>query len=136
MRDRLLPRFDQTMSALLEDLATRGMLEDTLVVCMGEFGRAPTIALEKTFAGSTPGRKHWASAYSIMLAGGGVAAGHVIGRTDRQGAYPASDSYAPWDVAATVFAALGVEPSGHYLDPFGRPLAISVGQPILDVYAG
>ena len=136
MRDRLLPRFDQTMSALLEDLAAQGMLDDTLVVCMGEFGRAPTGALEKSVAGSAPGRKHWASAYSIMLAGAGVATGHVIGRTDRHGAYPASDSYGPWDAAATVFAALGVDPAAHYRDPFGRPLRISVGQPIAAAYAG
>lgn len=136
MRDRLLPRFDQSMSALLDDLAGRGLLNETLIVCMGEFGRAPTVALERTFAGSTPGRKHWAGAYSIMLAGAGVAAGHVVGRTDRHGAYPASEGYGPWDVAATVFAALGVEPSGHYRDPFGRPLPITVGQPIRAAFAG
>jgi uncharacterized protein (DUF1501 family) len=136
MRDRLLPRFDQTLSALLEDLSQRGMLEETLVVCMGEFGRAPTIALERSFAGTTPGRKHWAAAYSIMLAGGGVAGGGVIGRTDRSGAYPASESYGPWDVAATVFAALGVDPAGHYLDAFERPFPITVGRPIGSAYAG
>lgn len=135
MRHRLLPRFDQTMSALLEDLSTRGMLEDTLVICMGEFGRAPLVALERSFAGSSPGRKHWAAAYSIMLAGAGIAAGKVVGRTDKQGAYPATESYGPWDVAATVFAALGVDPAGHYFDPLQRPFVISTGRPITAAYA-
>lgn len=134
MRNRLLPRFDLSMSALLEDLETRGMLADTLVICMGEFGRAPFVALEPNFAGSSPGRKHWAATYSIMLAGAGIRGGKVVGKTDRQGAYPASDSYGPWDVAATVFAALGIDPSGHYLDPFERPFPITTGRPINPVY--
>ena len=135
MRNRLLPRFDQTMSALLEDLDTRGLLDDTLVICMGEFGRAPLVALERSFAGSSPGRKHWASTYSIMLAGAGVQGGKVVGKTDRQGAYPASESYGPWDIAATVFAALGVDPAGHYVDPLNRPFAVTVGRPIQAVYS-
>jgi uncharacterized protein (DUF1501 family) len=135
MRHRLLPRFDQTMSALLEDLEQRNMLDDTLVICMGEFGRAPLVALERSFAGSSPGRKHWAAAYSIMLAGAGIAPGKIVGKSDRQGAYPASDSYGPWDVAATVFAALGIDPAGHYLDPFQRPFPITVGKPIVAAYA-
>jgi len=135
MRRQLLPRFDQTISALLEDLQARGMLDDTLVICMGEFGRAPLVALERSFAGASPGRKHWAATYSIMLTGAGVTPGQVIGRTDRQGAYPASESYGPWDIAATVFAALGIDPAGHYLDPFERPYPITVGKPITAAYA-
>jgi len=134
LKRSLLPRFDQSFSALLEDLEQRGMLDDTLVICMGEFGRAPQVALEKNFAGASPGRKHWASAYSILLAGAGVSRGKVVGRTDRQGAYPATESFGPWDVAATIFAALGVDPTGHYLDPFDRPYTISAGTPILAAY--
>ena len=72
LRDHLLPRFDRTFSVLLEDLRQRGLLDSTLVVCMGEFGRAPLVALERNFAGASPGRKHWAAVYSIVLAGAGV----------------------------------------------------------------
>lgn len=136
LRDRLLPRFDQSFSALLEDLDARGMLDETLVICMGEFGRAPLVALEPSFAGATPGRKHWAAAYSVLLAGAGVARGKVIGRTDRHGAYPAAESYGPWDIAATIFSALGVDPAGHYADPLNRPFPISVGKPITAAYVG
>ncbi len=136
LRDRLLPRFDQSFSALLEDLEARGMLDDTLVICMGEFGRAPLVALEPRFAGASPGRKHWAAAYSVVMAGAGVARGKVVGRTDRQGAYPASESFGPWDMAATIFSALGVDPSGHFLDPLQRPYQISRGTPIRAAYGG
>jgi hypothetical protein len=136
LRDRLLPRFDQSLSALLEDLEARGMLDETLVICMGEFGRAPLVALEPRFAGASPGRKHWAAAYSVLMAGAGIARGKVVGKTDRHGAYPASESYGPWDIAATVFNALGVEPAGHYLDSLQRPFPISKGTPIRAAYAG
>jgi len=136
LRDRLLPRFDQSFSALLEDLESRGMLDETLVICMGEFGRAPLVALEPRFAGASPGRKHWAAAYSILMAGAGVARGKIVGKTDRQGAYPASESFGPWDIAATIFTALGVDPSGHYLDPLQRPYPISKGTPIHSAYSG
>jgi hypothetical protein len=136
LRGSLLPRFDQSFSALLEDLESRGMLETTLVICMGEFGRAPRVALERNFAGASPGRKHWSSAYSILLAGAGINRGAVMGRTDRHGAFPASESYGPWDIAATIFAALGVDPGGHYVDPFHRPFPISTGKPIRAAYRG
>ncbi|MFO1019787.1 MAG: DUF1501 domain-containing protein [Planctomycetales bacterium] len=136
LRNSLLPRFDQSFSTLLEDLEMRGMLDDTLVVCMGEFGRAPLVALEPRFAGASPGRKHWASAYSVLLAGAGVAKGKIVGKTDRQGAYPVSESFGPWDLSATILAALGVDPAGHFQDAFGRPYPISIGTPISAVYAG
>lgn len=136
LRERLLPRFDRSFSALLEDLHQRGLLEDTLVICMGEFGRAPQVALEPRFKGATPGRKHWASAYSILMAGGGTAPGKIVGRTDRYGAWPASESYGPWDVAATIMAALGVDPESLYYDPQSRPYHVSVGKPILAAYKG
>jgi hypothetical protein len=135
LRHRLLPRFDQSFSALLEDLESRGMWDETLVLCVSEFGRAPLVALEPRFAGTTPGRKHWAAAYSIVMAGAGTARGAVIGKTDRAGAYPASESYGPWDVAATILAALGISPADHYRDPLDRPLPVCVGAPILAAYA-
>jgi hypothetical protein len=136
LKNPLLPRFDQSLSALLEDLESRGMLEETLVICMGEFGRAPLVALEPGFAGSTPGRKHWAAAYSILAAGAGVSRGLLLGKTDRHAAYPASERFGPWDVAATIFAALGVDPADHYSDSLDRPLPVSVGRPITALYAG
>jgi uncharacterized protein (DUF1501 family) len=136
LRDRLLPRFDQSFSAFIGDLDERGLLDQTLVVCLGEFGRAPRVALEPRFAGATPGRKHWAGAYSIVLGGAGVKRGAVVGATDRMGAEPITDRYGPWDVAATMFHALGIDPQSHYQDALGRPLAIASGKPIAALYTG
>ncbi len=136
LQHRLLPRFDQSFSALIEDLDQRGLLDQTLVVCMGEFGRAPRVALEPRFAGATPGRKHWASVYSIVLAGAGVSRGAVVGASDRLGGEPITERYGPWDVAATIFHALGIDPSGHYVDPLDRPYAIATGRPMAAVHGG
>jgi len=130
----LLPRFDQGFSALLEDLDQRGLLDSTLVICMGEFGRAPLVALERNFSGATPGRKHWAAAYSIVFAGAGICGGTVIGTTDRHAAYPTSMKFGPWDVTATIFHALGIHPGDHFRDSANRPYAISTGQPIAPLY--
>ncbi|HVC92826.1 MAG TPA: DUF1501 domain-containing protein [Pirellulales bacterium] len=134
LKVHLLPHFDVGFSALLEDLDQRGLLDQTLVVCMGEFGRAPRIALEPTFAGLTPGRKHWPSAYSAVLAGAGITRGAVYGGTDRFAAQPRSRRLGPWDIAATMFSALGVNPATEYFDSQGRPLTVSVGQPIAGLY--
>lgn len=131
----LLPRFDQSFSALLEDLDQRGLLETTLVVCLGEFGRAPLVALESKFQGASPGRKHWAAAYSIVVAGAGVRGGTTVGVTDRQAAYPISTKYGPWDVTATIFHALGIDPASHFYDSSNRPYPISSGQPIAALYS-
>jgi hypothetical protein len=136
LRQHLLPRFDESFAALLEDLDQRGLLAQTLVICMGEFGRAPLVALEPKFAGSTPGRKHWAGVYSAVLAGAGVARGGLVGASDRMGAYPQSEPVGPWDVAATMFAALGIDPGSHYTDSTGRPYALTTGQPIDSLYRG
>lgn len=134
LKDHLLPRLDRSLSALLEDLQQRGLLETTLVVCMGEFGRAPRVALEPGFAGSIPGRKHWAGAYSVLLAGAGVRGGHVVGASDRIAAFPTTRAHSPCDLAATMFHALGVDPAGHYHDPSDRPWVISAGQPIAELW--
>jgi uncharacterized protein (DUF1501 family) len=134
LKDHLLPRFDRSLSALLEDLAQRGLLEQTLVVCMGEFGRAPKIALEPGFAGRIPGRKHWAGAYSVLAAGAGVAGGNVLGATNAQAGYPRTPPFTPCDLAATMFAALGIDPSSHYSDLAGRPHVVSAGKPIIELY--
>ena len=136
LQNHLLPRFDESFSALIEDLDQRGLLGQTLVVCMGEFGRAPRIALEKKFAGATPGRKHWATVYSIVCAGAGVKPGAIVGSSDRLGGEPTSERYGPWDVSATMFSALGIDPHGTYADAFGRPFAITEGRPIASLYQG
>ncbi|MCA9071232.1 MAG: DUF1501 domain-containing protein, partial [Planctomycetaceae bacterium] len=129
LREHLLPRFDTGLSALIEDLDDRELLDQTLVVCMGEFGRAPRVAFEANFKGGSPGRKHWAACYSIMLAGAGVKRGEVVGTSDQSAAYPRSEKYGPWDITATIFSALGLDPSGHFTDALGRPFPISTGHP-------
>lgn len=136
MSRSLLPRFDQSFSALLEDLDQRGLLDSTLVICMGEFGRAPLVALERNFAGQSPGRKHWAAVYSIVMAGAGVRGGLTLGAADRHAAYPAAVAYGPWDVIATVFHALGIDPGGQYHDSAGRPYPICDGQPLRALFGG
>lgn len=134
MRDHLLPRFDMGFSALLEDLEQRGLLETTLVVCMGEFGRAPRVAPEPRFEGATPGRKHWAACYTIMLAGAGIRPGAVYGASDKMGAYPSLNPVTPADLTATMFASLGIDPTGHFDDSTGRPTPITPGQPVTGLF--
>lgn len=136
LRVHLLPRFDATLSTMLYDLHDRGLLDETLVVCMGEFGRAPKVALEPRFAGATPGRKHWSSVYSIALAGAGVSRGAVVGSSDRLGAEPTDQRYGPWDVGATMYSALGIDPGGHFVDALGRRFPLTIGQVIEPLYQG
>jgi hypothetical protein len=136
MQHQLLPRFDRTMSVLLEDLFQRGLLDQTLVVCTGEFGRAPLVALEKNFLGESPGRKHWGHVYSLMCAGAGIRPGQVVGASDRAGAYPASVRFGPWDLAATLFHALGIDPTGHFSDRAGRAFPLTTGRVMRELYTG
>jgi hypothetical protein len=135
MRTHLLPRFDFSVSALLEDLAQRGLLDTTLVVIMGEFGRAPLVAIEKSFAGrGSPGRKHWAACYSVVLAGAGVAPGAVFGASDRHAAYPQAEPTTPGDLAATMFHALGIQADAHYTDATNRPYRATTGNPVTKLF--
>jgi Protein of unknown function (DUF1501) len=133
-RDHLLPRFDQSVSALLDDLQERGLMDQTLVLVMGEFGRAPRVAVESRFDGSKPGRKHWANVYSIMAAGAGVARGAVIGASDRVGGAPITERFGPWDVCATILSALGVDPTQEVVDTLNRPFSITTGRPIAALF--
>lgn len=119
----LMPPMDQAYSALLEDLEQRGMLDDTLVVWMGEFGRSPTI-------NAAGGRDHWGHVFSVALAGGGVRGGVVHGQSDRHGGFPLDGRVEPQDLTATVYHCLGFSPETTVQDRVGRPLAISMGQPI------
>lgn len=134
LRDRLLPRFDLSFSSFLLDLDERGLLDSTLVVCMGEFGRAPRVAIEKNFAGTSAGRKHWANVYSVVVAGAGVGRGAVVGASDRLAAYPLEGRVGPADLAATMFAALGIDPAAEVVDPLGRPFALTTGRPVAGLY--
>jgi hypothetical protein len=122
-----LPVTDQTLPALLDDLAERGLLEDTLVVWMGEFGRTPNI--NKNLS-----RDHWPQCYTTLLAGGGVKAGYVYGRSDEHAKFPEENPVKPEDLAATIFAALGIDPSAEIYDRDHRPLIIG-GNTIHDVFA-
>ncbi len=134
MRHHLLPRFDHSFSTLLEDLDDRGLLKETLVVCMGEFGRAPLVALERNFAGTTPGRKHWARCYSVVLAGAGVRRGAVYGSSDRHAAYPQANPVTPGDLAAAMFHALGIPADTHYTDLAGKPQRMTTGEPLTALF--
>ncbi len=118
VRDVLCPQFDLTFSTLIADLAARGLLDETLVVVMGEFGRSPKIN-----AGG--GRDHWGSVFSVVLAGAGIGGGQIIGESDRIGAYPKSRPVRPPDLAATIFHLLGLNPAHEFLDPAGRPRRIT-----------
>jgi hypothetical protein len=127
LREELLPPFDQCFSAFLEDLAQRGLLESTLVVCMGEFGRTPRFGQFTGNGVNETGRDHWAQCYSIVVAGGRLAGGRILGRSDRHAAYPADDPCTPQDVAASVLHALGVDPAQEVRDAFGRSVPLSTG---------
>lgn len=123
---QLMPIMDQTYSALLEDLADRGLLEETLVIWMGEFGRTPKL-------NGNAGRDHWGHVFSVALAGGGVQGGSVYGASDRIGAYPREGRVEPRDLIATLFHCLGIEPHTEIHDALGRPIAASRGRVIHQV---
>ncbi|WZO96271.1 DUF1501 domain-containing protein [Isosphaeraceae bacterium EP7] len=116
----LMPPTDQAYSALLEDLDRRGLLDETLVVCMSEFGRTPNLD-------ARGGRGHWGTVFSVSLAGGGVRGGQVYGASDKIGGDPRDGLVRPEDLAATIFHCLGYSPDTEYQDPLGRPHPISRG---------
>ena len=123
MKDRLLPVFDRSVSALLTDLEMRGMLDETLVVFLTDFGRTPKI-------NKNGGRDHHPGVYSLALAGGGIRGGQIYGSSDRKGAEPASNACSPADIHATVFKAMGIDPRTELHDVLGRPFQICDGQPL------
>jgi hypothetical protein len=126
LKTALMPPMDQAYSALLEDLEQRGMLDETLVVWAGEFGRSPKI-------NAKGGRDHWGHVFSAALAGGGVRGGVVHGQSDRDGAYPLEGRAEPQDLAATIFHCLGYAPETMVHDRLQRPIAISNGRPIEEI---
>ena len=128
LKNRLLPITDQAVPTLIQDLQARGLLDETLVVWMGEFGRTPKVQNTKQFG--PDGRDHWPNCYTVLLAGGGIIPGAIYGSSDRIGAYPATDPVSPDDIAATMFWALGIDPATEVTDTLGRPLPIAAGKPI------
>lgn len=127
-KNDLMPPADLAFSALLEDLAARGMLDDTLVVWVGEFGRAPRIS------GNSAGREHWPFCYSAVLAGGGVRGGQVYGRSDAIGDRPAANPVSPADLTATVYHALGVPHDLAVTDRQDRPIHLTSGTPLVELF--
>lgn len=128
LKNFLLPPMDQAVSALLEDLDASGLLQDTLVVMGGEFGRTPKISSLSSTA--LPGRDHWGHVQSLLLAGGGIQGGRVIGSSDRIGGYPDSDPQTPENLAATIYEALGLPRELMWHDFTGRPHPLYHGTPI------
>jgi hypothetical protein len=124
----VLPRFDQALSALLDDLDARGLLNETLVVVVGEFGRTPRISTSPY-----PGRDHWPACYSALLAGAGVRGGRAYGASDRIGAYVKDNPVSPERFGATLFHALGVSPETR-LSPDRATEPVSAGLPLLDLF--
>jgi hypothetical protein len=117
LKTRLLPSLDTTLSALIADLDDRGMLEDTIVYCAGEFGRTPKI-------NKNVGRDHWARSMAVVLAGGGFKRGYAHGTTDSNGMAPATDPCTPDDISATIFQNLGIDPHSELMTPSLRPMQL------------
>jgi Protein of unknown function (DUF1501) len=131
---RKLPPFENAIAALIEDLEVRGLLDTTLVVALGEFGRTPKIS---TLAGqNTPGRDHWSNAMSIMFAGAGTPGGLVVGATDRSGHSANERILAPENFVSTIYRKLGIDPGKVYQTPNGRPAhLVSDPTPIAELMA-
>jgi uncharacterized protein (DUF1501 family) len=123
----LLPLFDQAIYALINDLESRGLLNDTLVLALGEFGRSPTFSQR-----GTGGREHWSNCMSMLVAGGGLAHGQVVGSTDARGGEVKEGRVTPSDLGATVFRHLAIDLNAQWTDPQGRPQSIVTegGRPI------
>ncbi len=123
LQDCLCPQFDVTFPALIDDLSQRGLLDETLVVAVGEFGRTPRI-------NAAGGRDHWGRVFSLALAGAGITGGALLGASDKTGAFPVADPIRPHDLTATIFHLLGVDPGGMFPDKSNRPHHISKGEPL------
>jgi hypothetical protein len=133
LKNRLLPPLDQAVAALLDDLEQSGLLQETLVVMLGEFGRAPKIS---RLNGGKPGRDHWGSCFFGLFAGAGVHPGQVIGKSDKIGAYPATTPFTPDDLGATVYHVLGIDPAVQVGDRQGRPVQLNRGEVMQALFTG
>jgi uncharacterized protein (DUF1501 family) len=129
LKDKLLPPTDKALSALLDDLSESGMLDGTLIVMAGEFGRTPKLSHLSNFY-KKPGRDHWGAVQSVFFAGGGVKGGTVIGSSDKLGGFPATQPQKPENMAATIYRALGIPDVAVWHDDLDRPHPIYHGEPI------
>lgn len=134
LKSQLLPPLDQGVAALLDDLETMGMLDDTMVMMLGEFGRTPKIS--PLPVSPSAGRDHWAACFFGLFAGAGVRPGQVIGKSDKIGAYPTTPPYSPDDIGATVYHVLGVDPSIDVRDRQDRPVHLNRGEVIRSLFTG
>lgn len=134
MHDRL-PGYDRAVSALIDDIYTRGLDQDVMVVAMGEFGRTPQFRQAKGTRSKVLqwGRDHWPGAMSILISGGGKRMGQVIGSTDNRGAYPDQRALGPHDILATMYDHLGINPQHQFINRSGRPVSISYGDPVVEL---
>jgi uncharacterized protein (DUF1501 family) len=129
LKENKLPYLDQTFTALMEDLQSRGLLDETLIVLMSEMGRTPRI-------NGNAGRDHWTFCYSKLLAGAGIRGGTVVGASDAQAAYVKDRPVAPGEICATVYECLGIDPEMAVYDRSGRPVPVALGhQPIREILA-
>ena len=134
LKKSILPYFDRAFSALLEDLEQRGLLEETLVVAMGEFGRTPKLGQITSGAGAEPsGRDHWPDCYTVLLAGGPFKRGMIYGASDQFGGYPQEHPVSPEDITATIYQALGIPPETRIYDQLNRPYTLVEGEAILEI---
>jgi hypothetical protein len=129
LKNDLLPPMDQCVSALIDDLDARGLLESTMIVMAGEFGRTPRISTLTQFY-ELPGRDHWGSVQSVFFAGGGVRGGTVIGASDRHGAFPQTAKQTPENMAASIYQALGIDRHAQWYDATNRPFHVYHADPI------
>jgi hypothetical protein len=139
LKSKLLPSIDHCLSGFLDDLADRGLLDQTLVVMCGEMGRTPRISpitvggMNASGEVFTPGRHHWGDVFPCFFAGGGIEPGRVVGTTDRQGGLPTTEAFTPADLAATIFHLLGIPSDREFRDAAGRPHRIYRGTPIQEL---
>ncbi len=129
LKDKLFPPADKSISALLDDLHDRGMLDETLIVMAGEFGRTPRISTLPKFY-KLPGRDHWGSVQTMFFAGGGIKGGTVIGSSDKIAGHPKTDPQTPENMAATIYRALGIPSDAVWKDASDRPHLVYYGEPI------
>jgi hypothetical protein len=134
LQEKLFPPTDRALSALLDDLDSSGLLESTLIVMAGEFGRTPKISHLPQYY-KLPGRDHWGRVQTVFFAGGGIAGGRVVGSSDKIGAFPASDPQTPENMAATIYHALGIPATAAWHDDLDRPHHIYHGEPIRGLFA-
>src|SRR5262249_26752042 len=138
LKKDLLPPLDQGVASLLDDLESSGLLQDTLVMMLGEFGRTPKIGkgVNGGAGAGKAGRDHWANCFFAVFAGGGVPPGQVLGKPDKIGAFPLSSPYSYEDGGATVYDVLGIDPATELIGRENRPVQLNRGQVIRGLFTG